>query len=102
MTALGSVFTPAKSTRSTRKKHTPDGTATSMLEIERGFAFVRDAMTYVEEEMAETEGLYRTGGVKSKVQLLLDTAIKKNKRPVLADEDYDTVTSSVKLFLRER
>jgi hypothetical protein len=99
MTALGSVFTPAKSTRKKHSSGAGGETQASLLEIERGFAFLKTMMHYVEENIIDTHGLYRTGGVKSKVTLLLETAIKKNKQPNLADEESETVTSAIKSFL---
>lgn len=92
MVGLGSVFTPAKSER--RKK-------SNLLEIERGFAFLKSCMAYVENKCIDDEGVYRTGGQKSKVLALYREAVKKNRATLLAEEDRITVTSCLKYFLRE-
>eukprot|EP00039_Didymoeca_costata_P015398 m.260822 g.260822 ORF g.260822 m.260822 type:complete len:783 (-) comp16215_c0_seq1:4958-7306(-) len=95
MSALGSVFTPAKSMRKRSKE------IGSVMEIERGFAFLKGCLTYIEANYILEPGLYRTGGQKSKMIMLYEKAVKKNRHMPLDEEDQLTVTSCLKYFLRE-
>ena len=95
MHALGSVFTPAKSTR---KRHKSGVYA----EMERGFAFLKRCLECVEGNYLDEHGLYRTAGVKGKYTGLYEKAVQKNKYTDLGDEDDLTVTSVIKYFLRTK
>ncbi|XP_075892822.1 rho GTPase-activating protein 42 isoform X2 [Nelusetta ayraudi] len=71
---------------------------------EAGFNFVRKCIDLVEARGIKTLGLYRIGGVNSKVQKLM-TTVFSNKAPVDMDLDPETwdnktITSGLKNYLR--
>ncbi|XP_034718912.1 rho GTPase-activating protein 42 isoform X2 [Etheostoma cragini] len=71
---------------------------------EAGFNFVRKCIDLVENRGLTTMGLYRTGGVNSKVQKLM-TTVFSTKAPVDMDLDPETwdnktITSGLKNYLR--
>ncbi|XP_034024373.1 rho GTPase-activating protein 42 isoform X2 [Thalassophryne amazonica] len=71
---------------------------------EAGFNFVRKCIDLVERRGINTMGLYRTGGVNSKVQKLM-TTVFSSKAPVDMDLDQQmwdnkTITSGLKNYLR--
>uniref|UniRef100_A0A8C9YFB2 Rho GTPase activating protein 42a n=1 Tax=Sander lucioperca TaxID=283035 RepID=A0A8C9YFB2_SANLU len=65
-----------------------------------GFNFVKKCIELVETRGLSTLGLYRTGGVNSKVQRLM-TSVFGKKRPLDADTwDNKTITSGLKNYFR--
>ncbi|XP_026214933.1 rho GTPase-activating protein 10 isoform X2 [Anabas testudineus] len=69
-----------------------------------GLNFVKNSITAIETRAINDQGLYRVGGVSSKVQKLLSLMIdeKSNEVDLCASEDWDikTITSALKLYLR--
>ncbi|XP_014855330.1 PREDICTED: rho GTPase-activating protein 10 [Poecilia mexicana] len=69
-----------------------------------GLSFVKNSITAIETRGINDQGLYRVGGVSSKVQKLLSLMIdeKSNEVDLSASEDWDvkTITSALKLYLR--
>lgn len=69
-----------------------------------GISFVKNAINAVESRGISDQGLYRVGGVSSKVQKLLSLMIddKSCDIDLAASEDWDvkTITSALKLYLR--
>ncbi|XP_026158432.1 rho GTPase-activating protein 10 isoform X3 [Mastacembelus armatus] len=69
-----------------------------------GLNFVRNSISAIEARGINDQGLYRVGGVSSKVQKLLSLMIdeKSNEVDLSASEDWDvkTITSALKLYLR--
>ncbi|XP_014901177.1 rho GTPase-activating protein 10 [Poecilia latipinna] len=69
-----------------------------------GLSFVKKSITAIETRSINDQGLYRVGGVSSKVQKLLSLMIdeKSNEVDLSASEDWDvkTITSALKLYLR--
>uniref|UniRef100_A0A7N8WLJ3 Rho GTPase activating protein 10 n=1 Tax=Mastacembelus armatus TaxID=205130 RepID=A0A7N8WLJ3_9TELE len=68
-----------------------------------GLNFVRNSISAIEARGINDQGLYRVGGVSSKVQKLLSLMIdeKSNEVDLSASEDWDvkTITSALKLYL---
>uniref|UniRef100_A0A3Q3M5S3 Rho GTPase activating protein 10 n=1 Tax=Mastacembelus armatus TaxID=205130 RepID=A0A3Q3M5S3_9TELE len=71
-----------------------------------GLNFVRNSISAIEARGINDQGLYRVGGVSSKVQKLLSLMIdeKSNEVDLSASEDWDvkTITSALKLYLRSK
>ncbi|XP_015257744.1 PREDICTED: rho GTPase-activating protein 10 isoform X1 [Cyprinodon variegatus] len=71
---------------------------------EMGLTFVKNSIIAIETRGINDQGLYRVGGVSSKVQKLLSLMIdeKSNEVDLSASEDWDvkTITSALKLYLR--
>ena len=80
---------------------------------ERGFAFVRKCIDWIEENSLEDQGLYRVVGVASRVGRLLQNALDRRRTPAVSSDgtsvSYDmscddweirTVTSALKQFFR--
>lgn len=71
---------------------------------EVGLSFVKNSIVAIETRGINDQGLYRVGGVSSKVQKLLSLMIdeKSNEMDLSASEDWDvkTITSALKLYLR--
>ncbi|XP_065121246.1 rho GTPase-activating protein 10 isoform X2 [Paramisgurnus dabryanus] len=69
-----------------------------------GISFVKNAINAVESRGISDQGLYRVGGVSSKVQKLLSLMIDEKSCDIdlAASEDWDvkTITSALKLYLR--
>ncbi|XP_041838834.1 rho GTPase-activating protein 10 isoform X2 [Melanotaenia boesemani] len=69
-----------------------------------GLSFVKNSINAIETRGINDQGLYRVGGVTSKVQKFLSLMIdeKNNELDLSASEDWDvkTVTSALKLYLR--
>ncbi|XP_055061083.2 rho GTPase-activating protein 10 isoform X1 [Misgurnus anguillicaudatus] len=69
-----------------------------------GISFVKNAINAIESRGISDQGLYRVGGVSSKVQKLLSLMIddKSCDIDLAASEDWDikTITSALKLYLR--
>ncbi|XP_032418095.1 rho GTPase-activating protein 10 [Xiphophorus hellerii] len=69
-----------------------------------GLSFLKNSITAIETRGINDQGLYRVGGVSSKVQKLLSLMIdeKSNEMDLSASEDWDvkTITSALKLYLR--
>ncbi|XP_035993428.1 rho GTPase-activating protein 10 isoform X1 [Fundulus heteroclitus] len=70
-----------------------------------GLSFVKNSIIAIETRGINDQGLYRVGGVSSKVQKLLSLMIddeKNNDVDLSASEDWDvkTITSALKLYLR--
>ncbi|XP_017264613.1 rho GTPase-activating protein 10 isoform X2 [Kryptolebias marmoratus] len=69
-----------------------------------GLTFVQNSINAIETRGINDQGLYRVGGVSSKVQKLLSLMIdeKSNDLDLSASEDWDvkTITSALKLYLR--
>uniref|UniRef100_A0A3B5RFL3 Rho GTPase-activating protein 10 n=1 Tax=Xiphophorus maculatus TaxID=8083 RepID=A0A3B5RFL3_XIPMA len=69
-----------------------------------GLGFLKNSITAIETRGINDQGLYRVGGVSSKVQKLLSLMIdeKSNEMDLSASEDWDvkTITSALKLYLR--
>ncbi|XP_023728012.1 rho GTPase-activating protein 26 isoform X3 [Cryptotermes secundus] len=73
---------------------------------ETGFNFVKRCIEVLENRGLEEQGLYRVGGVSSKVSKLLSVGLDQRKADKLSalDDSYDwetkTITSSLKTYLR--
>lgn len=80
---------------------------------ERGFAFARKCIQWIEERSLEDQGLYRVVGVASRVNRLLQNALDRRKMSSngsdgfstsfeMCSEDWEirTVTSALKQFFR--
>uniref|UniRef100_A0A673XI02 Rho GTPase activating protein 10 n=1 Tax=Salmo trutta TaxID=8032 RepID=A0A673XI02_SALTR len=71
-----------------------------------GLSFVKNAINAIETRGINDQGLYRVVGVSSKVQKLLSLMIdeKSNDVDLSTCEDWDvkTITSTLKLYLREK
>ncbi|KAM9770794.1 rho GTPase-activating protein 10 isoform 1-T1 [Menidia menidia] len=71
---------------------------------EVGLSFVKNSISAIETRGINDQGLYRVGGVSSKVQKLLSLMIdeKSNDVDLTTSEDWDTktITSALKLYLR--
>jgi hypothetical protein len=80
---------------------------------ERGFAFVRKCIEWIEERSLEDQGLYRVVGVASRVNRLIQNALDRRKLSSngadgfsgsfdMSSEDWEirTVTSALKQFFR--
>ncbi|KAI7811528.1 rho GTPase-activating protein 10 [Triplophysa rosa] len=69
-----------------------------------GISFVKNSINAVEARGINDQGLYRVGGVSSKVQKLLSLMIDEKSCDIdlAANEDWDvkTITSALKLYLR--
>ncbi|XP_023813420.2 rho GTPase-activating protein 10 [Oryzias latipes] len=69
-----------------------------------GLNFVKNSISAIEVRGINDQGLYRIGGVSSKVQKLLSLMIDEKSKEVdlSASEDWDikTITSALKLYLR--
>ncbi|XP_013877924.1 rho GTPase-activating protein 10 [Austrofundulus limnaeus] len=69
-----------------------------------GLTFLQNSINAIETRGIDDQGLYRVGGVSSKVQKLLSLMIdeKSNEVDLSASEDWDvkTITSALKLYLR--
>lgn len=51
--------------------------------------------------LAQTQGLYRVSGTKTRYVKLHADVLQKHKQPLLAEEDVTVVTSCLKYFLRQ-
>lgn len=74
---------------------------------ELGFLFVRKCIEFIEARGLEDQGLYRVGGVGSKINKLIHSALDRRKATnengfELNSEDWEvrTVTSALKQFFR--